>query len=140
MSKGFSVTGLAHVGIRVRDLGRARAFYELLGFEFVVGPLGPEPVVVFQHPGGVELNLVLNAPETDTPHVRTDVPVKKPGITHIALSCSDVRAAQTRLEAAGYPLTKGPVEFPGGMKAIFVRDPDGTTIELDELPPPDELA
>ena len=41
-----SITGIAHVGIRVHDLDRSRAFYELLGFEFVVGPVGPEPVAI----------------------------------------------------------------------------------------------
>ena len=29
---GFAITGIAHVGVRVRDLDRARRFYERLGF------------------------------------------------------------------------------------------------------------
>ena len=54
------ITGVAHIGIRVRELARARRFYELLGFDFVVGPVGPEPVAILEHPSGVVINLILN--------------------------------------------------------------------------------
>ena len=37
-----------HVGLRVRSLATARQFYEKLGFEFIVGPIGPEPVAVMR--------------------------------------------------------------------------------------------
>ena len=53
MSFASLITGIAHVGIRVHDLDRARAFYERLGFEFVVGPVGPEPVAILSHPSGL---------------------------------------------------------------------------------------
>ena len=36
------ISGINHVGIRVTDLEKARIFYEQLGFEFIVGPIGPE--------------------------------------------------------------------------------------------------
>ncbi len=55
MSFASLITGIAHVGIRVHDLGRARAFYQRLGFEFVIGPVGPEPVAILIHPSGVEV-------------------------------------------------------------------------------------
>jgi len=38
------ITGINHVGIRVTHLDAARKFYEQLGFVFLVGPIGPEPV------------------------------------------------------------------------------------------------
>jgi len=44
------ITGINHVGLRVRDLETSRAFYEKLGFEFIVGPIGPEPVAVIDLP------------------------------------------------------------------------------------------
>ena len=56
------VSGLAHIGIRVHDLERSVRFYALLGFTKTAGPIGPEPVAILDHPSGVELNLVLNAP------------------------------------------------------------------------------
>ena len=55
------ITGINHVGLRVRSLEKARAFYEQLGFEFIVGPIGPEPVAVMEHPSGVNINFILNA-------------------------------------------------------------------------------
>ena len=43
------------------DLDRARTFYEQLGVVFLVGPVGPEPVTIMEHPSGVNINLILNA-------------------------------------------------------------------------------
>ena len=40
------ITRINHVGLRVRNLDVAREFYDKLGFEFIVGPIGPEPVAV----------------------------------------------------------------------------------------------
>ncbi len=125
----IAITGLAHVGIRVHDLERSLAFYRVLGFEKTLGPIGPEPVAILNHPSGLELNLVLNAPTADTPNVLMDVPVKAPGITHIALECPDLDAAAKAIEAAGFNL-RDRVRFPTGAEAIFVRDPDGVVIEL----------
>jgi len=127
------IEGWAHVGIRVHDLERSMAFYSLLGFEKLVGPVGPEPVAILGHPSGIEINLVLNAPDAEVPNPLMDVPDKLPGYTHVALLCPDVDAAAAALEAAGYPKS-GEMELPNGMRAIFVRDPDRNVIELDQLP------
>lgn len=135
MSDKVSVAGLAHVGIRVHELERSTRFYALLGFEKIAGPVGPEPVAILVHPSArLEINLVLNAPEAKVPNALMDVPVKHPGITHVALSCTDVATAKRALEAAGFPITEGPVRFGNGSTAIFVRDPDGTVIELNQPP------
>ncbi len=76
-----AVTGINHVGLRVRDLAMARAFYEQLGFDFVAGPMGPEPVAVMIHPAGINLNLILNATvDASTQNVLMDMPEKAPGI------------------------------------------------------------
>jgi lactoylglutathione lyase len=126
------LTALAHIGIRVHDLERSMKFYALLGFEKTLGPIGPEPVAILMHPCGLEINLVLNAPVASTPNVLMDVPVKAPGVTHIALSCPDIVAAGRALEAAGFPPRGEPIRFPNGSQAIFVRDPDGVVIELNQ--------
>ena len=127
-----AVVGLAHLGIRVHDLERSVKFYELLGFTKTVGPIGPEPVAILEHPSGVEINLVLNAPKADTPNVLMDVPDKHPGITHVALLCPDIMAAKAALEAAGIRLSGGPVRFGPRAQGIFVRDPDRNVIELHQ--------
>ena len=129
------ITGIAHVGIRVHDLERAQKFYELLGFELKIGPIGPEPVAILTHPSGIEINLVLNAPEEETPNVLMDVPVKKPGYTHMALLTSDVDVALELLTGYGIEITEGPHTYPDGTRAFFVRDPDRNVVELNERPP-----
>ena len=126
------IAGLAHIGIRVHDLARSVAFYELLGFTKTAGPIGPEPVAILEHPSGVEVNLVLNATHASEPNVLMDVPEKHPGITHVALLCQDIMAARDHLEAAGIPLSGGPVRFGPAAQAIFVRDPDRNVIELHQ--------
>jgi lactoylglutathione lyase len=131
-SEAIPISGLAHIGIRVHDLARAVRFYALLGFTKTAGPLGPEPVAILDHPSGVELNLILNAPSASAPNVLMDVAEKHPGITHIALLCPDITAARARLEAAGIPLSGGPVRFSADAQAIFVRDPDRNVIELHQ--------
>lgn len=126
------ITGIAHVGIRVHDLQRSRAFYEKLGFGFVAGPLGPEPVAIMSHPSGVEINFILNATGADAPNLLMDVPEKHPGYTHIALSVRDLDAAQAALHAVGIALSGGQITFPNGAKAVFIRDPDRNVIELNQ--------
>ncbi len=135
MSTALEVTGIAHIGIRVHDLDRARAFYELLGFRFVIGPIGPEPVAILSHPAGVEINLILNAASPDADNILMDMPDKHAGYTHVALSIADIEHAVAGLEAAGVTITEGPVDFPGGARAIFVRDPDRNVIEFNQPAP-----
>lgn len=126
------IKGIAHVGIRVHDLDRSARFYALLGFEKTLGPIGPEPVAILEHPAGVEINLVLNAPKAKEPNVLMDVPEKHPGITHVAFECADILAMKAHLEAAGLACSGGPITFPTGAQAVFFRDPDGNVIELHQ--------
>jgi len=132
MTSPIQLTGIAHIGIRVHDLARSVKFYELLGFTKTAGPVGPEPVAILDHPSGIELNLIINAPDASEPNVLMDVPVKHPGITHIALLCPDLEAARARLEAAGIAISGGPIQFMPGARGMFVRDPDRNVIELHE--------
>jgi lactoylglutathione lyase len=126
------VTGLAHIGIRVHDLGRSRAFYERLGFAFVAGPLGPEPVAILMHRSGLEINLILNAAQPAAPNVLMDGPEKHPGITHIALSVGNLDAVRAALEEAGIAISGSRGTAP--TLALFVRDPDRNVIELARAP------
>jgi lactoylglutathione lyase len=125
MSPQVAVEGLSHIGIRVHDLARSRAFYEKLGFDFAWGPAGPEPVAAMRHPSGLELNFILNAASAKSPNILMDVPEKHAGITHVALKISDLKAAEAMLNDLGIAIT-------GRRRsaALFVRDPDGNVIEL----------
>lgn len=123
------ITRINHVGLRVRDLAVTREFYEQLGFEFLVGPIGPEPVAIMEHPSGVNINFILNAsPESSPTNLLMDEPRKHTGYTHIALEISDAQSVEHQLEAAGIGITEK-VEF-GGAYFFFVRDPDGNVIEF----------
>ena len=126
------ITGIAHIGIRVHDLERSVAFYAVLGFTKTAGPIGPEPVAILDHPSGVEINLVLNAPSATAPNILMDVPEKHPGITHIALHVPNLDAARATIEAAGIALSGGPIQFGPKARGFFVRDPDRNVIELHE--------
>ena len=128
------ISGFAHVGIRVRDLAISRAFYEGIGFRFVVGPIGPEPVAILEHPSGILINFILNGTGSGNENVLMDLPEKHPGYTHMALAVSDTGAVARELRALGVPITEGPVDFPGA-RAVFVRDPDGNVIEFNQAVP-----
>ena len=132
MTAPIPIAGLAHIGIRVHDLERSTRFYALLGFTKTLGPIGPEPVAILDHPSGVEINLILNAPNASEPNVLMDLPAKHAGITHIALLCADLVAAKAYLEAAGFPPRGNPVRFGPDAQGLFVRDPDGNVVELHQ--------
>jgi len=123
------ITRINHVGLRVRNLAIARAFYEKLGFEFLGGPMGPEPVAIVEHPSGVNINFILNAsPGASPTNLLMDEKEKHTGFTHIALEISDVAAVKQQLDDHGIAITEF-VEF-GGAAFFFVRDPDGNVIEF----------
>jgi len=128
------ITGFAHVGIRVRDLAVSRAFYEAIGFEFLAGPVGPEPAAILSHSSGTTINFILNATKDPTENMLMDVPVKYPGYTHMSLAVRDLDAVQQDLEAQSIAITEGPVEFPGA-RALFIRDPDRNVIEFNQSVP-----
>jgi lactoylglutathione lyase len=124
------ITRINHVGIRVRDLAVTRAFYEKLGFEFIVGPIGPEPVAVMEHPSGININFILNASADASPeNILMDVPVKHTGCTHVSLEITDRAAVEARLAELGMPITET-VTLPDGAVFFFIRDPDGNVIEF----------
>ena len=123
------ITRINHVGLRVRDLKVARAFYESLGFRFIVGPVGPEPVAIVEHDSGVNINLILNASDNASElNVLMDEEVKHTGFTHIALEITDPAAVEKQLGELGISITEH-VEFDGA-KFFFIRDPDGNVIEF----------
>lgn len=126
------ITRINHVGLRVRNLAVSRAFYEKLGFEFIVGPVGPEPVAVMEHPSGININFILNASaDASTENVLSDAEVKHTGFTHIALEIDDRDAVETHLAEMQIQITET-VELPDGTQFFFIRDPDKNVIEFHQ--------
>ena len=128
------IFGINHVGIRVTDLERARNFYEKLGFEFIVGPIGPEPVAIMEHPSGVNINFILNADSGITENILMDVSERHPGYTHMALDVTDIEAIETSIRNLGIEITEGPVALPDGGIMLFIRDQDRNVIEFHQNP------
>lgn len=126
------ITRINHIGIRVANLEQARNFYEQLGFVFIVGPIGPEPVAIMEHPSGININFILNAIAGETNNILMDNPIKYPGYTHIALEVTDINAVQHALQNKGIAITDGPITLPNGAVMLFIRDPDKNVIEFHQ--------
>lgn len=124
------ITRINHVGLRVKSLEVSRTFYEKLGFLFLVGPVGPEPVAIMEHPSGVNINFILNADMGSTENVLMDIPKNHTGYTHIALEVTDVKSASNKIESLGIVITER-VEHEGA-KFFFIRDPDYNVIEFHQ--------
>ena len=122
-----------HIGLRVSDFEVARDFYAKLGFEDMTGPVGPEPVALIEHPGGICINFILNADvKRNEPHnILMAERVKHTGYTHVALAVSDMSPVLKQLNAQGIALSGGPMDHPDGT-SYFIRDPDANVIELIE--------
>lgn len=128
------ITGINHVGIRVTDLENARNFYEKLGFEFIVGPIGPEPVAIMEHPSGVNINFILNADSGIAENILMDVPEKYPGYTHIALDVTNIESMEMAIKELDIKITEGPITLPDGGVMFFIRDQDSNVIEFHQNP------
>ncbi|MET4694471.1 VOC family protein [Endozoicomonas lisbonensis] len=131
------VKRINHVGIRVSDLQTTRDFYEQLGFRFLAGPVGPEPVAVMEHPCGVNLNFILNATVQPGENILMDVDQKHLGYTHMALEVEDINEVQEQLQGLGIAITEGPITTDNGALLLFIRDPDRNVIEFHQ--PGDKL-
>lgn len=124
------IAGINHIGIRVTSLEQARKFYEQLGFVFLAGPMGPEPVATMEHPSGININFILNADSGISENILMDIPAKHPGITHIALDVTELKPIEATLNKLGIRITEGPVTLPDGGEMLFIRDQDNNVIEF----------
>jgi len=152
MNKSFRIFGADHTGITVSNLEKSLAFWrDVLGFELshtahqigelareITGVAGAEiKLAVLKTPGGHKIELLeYVAPPNRRKHV--DVRPCDVGSVHVALLVDNLDAvfegiAASGWKAAGKPQTlrTGPN---AGKRVVYVRDPDGTTIEFMEMP------
>jgi uncharacterized protein len=118
------------ITLGVADLGRAREFYEALGWT----PTGPTDSVVFFQAGGMALGL------WDRSDLAEDSGVTDPGgwggvtLAHNVGSPADVDRVIEEARTAGATISKEPAEtFWGGYSGAFV-DPDGHPWEIAHNP------
>ena len=119
------------VTLGVADLGRARAFYEALGW---TTRAGPDDDVVFFQAGGMVLAL------WGRDQLAEDSGVEDGGgwggVTpaQVVRSREEVDAVMAQAEAAGASIARAPAEtFWGGYSGVFV-DPDGHPWEIADNP------
>ena len=122
-----------HVGIRIFDKAASVAFYRELGFDFIAdaGFTQGHPIIMRNKASGVTLNLLGPSTSGGGSNILMDIDEKYPGYTHVALRISSMDDTKAFLDAKGIPTT-GSFSF-GGLTAVFIRDPDGNVIELDEF-------
>ena len=150
-SKDFKIIAADHTGITVSNLERSLTFWrDVLGFEFshtthqkgemaeqITGVKGAElKLAVVKAPGGHKIELLEYLAPPDRKKDNTLRPCDV-GHVHVALIVENLdlllqKIAASGWKAAGEPqsLTSGPN---AGKRVIYVRDPDGTTIEFMEL-------
>jgi glyoxylase I family protein len=132
------LTGLAHVDLTCRDVGRSIAFYLA-----VLGPLGLQaPPVTFDGEQGETINY-LRFPEAGSgsiglraASVEQDFALYAPGLHHIAFAVAtpdDVRVAHEGAVREGAEIVHPPTAFPRyhpDYFATFFLDPDGFRVEV----------
>ena len=149
----FRIISADHTGITVTNLERSLAFWrDVLGFELshtahqkgelareITGVEGAEiKLAVLKTPGGHKIELLEYLGPAD--RKRASPRSCDVGSVHVALLVDDLDAVLEQIavsgwKAAGKPqtITRGPN---AGKRVVYVRDPDGTTIEFME--PPDQ--
>ena len=125
------ITRVNHIGLRVSDFEVARNFYVKLGFKYITGPGGPEPVAIIEHPSGINFNLILNANQTNNTNILMDVAKKHTGYTHVAIEITHANAVLAQLAEQDIALSGGPMMHPTGT-SFFIRDPDNNVVEFIE--------
>jgi lactoylglutathione lyase len=119
----------SHQTIFVTDLDRAANFYEkVLGLKRIAEPFHDNKHVWFQVSEHGQLHVVSGAKE-DIPH---DINI------HLAFSVPSMADFTKRLDAAGVKYgnwaqnTTTPQLRPDGVKQIYLQDPDGYWIEVND--------
>ena len=125
----IDIKQVGHIGIRVKDRDRSKAFYRKLGFE----PVRDNPddmVIIVRNKNDVEINFIGNAnDENGGKNVLMDVDVKYPGFTHVALQVPSIDGAAAALKEAGIQAS-GSRTHDETTVALFIRDPDLNVIEF----------
>lgn len=128
-----AVGGLSHVAIRTRDIGESIRFY--------TGVLGlREAFRMFREDGSLATVYLSLAPgqylELFSGGVREGIDGPDViGMCHICLMTGDIRRSFDAVRAAGGPLDSEIKRGQSRCLMFWTHDPDGTRIEVMEMPP-----
>ena len=120
------ITGLAHIGIFVKDMDRSIDFYKRLGFS-----LDAEEItgvrLAFLSAGTCLIELI--EPK--------DAAARSSGaIDHVAMAVDDIEAAVSRANSNGISVDAakiGSSPILGGIRNVFFTGPDGESLEFFEF-------
>jgi catechol 2,3-dioxygenase-like lactoylglutathione lyase family enzyme len=143
----FRVIAADHTGITVSNLDRSLEFWQnVLGFEFshrahqtsemaseITGVPGAEiKLAVVKAPSGHKIELLEYLAPVDRKKV--DVRPCDVGSVHVALTVDKLDAILEKIAASGWKAAGKPQTLKtgpnAGKRVVYVRDPDGTTIEF----------
>lgn len=124
-----------HIALRVREPARSLAFYaDTLGLPLIAVHDGADwdgmdwLMMIFMLADGRQIALcALDGPAPPAAEAASDLP-------HLAFSAPDETALagwRVRLDKAGVPYKE---EDHGGQRSIYLRDPDGLTLEITAPP------
>ena len=120
---------LDHIALLVRDLDASAAFYTALpGIREIANPMGGAHIRWFEFGGGQRFHLQAG----DISATRVEK------ATHVAFAVDDFEAmlevlAANHLAFSDFKGTPGAINVrPDGMRAVFLRDPNGYWVELND--------
>ena len=140
-----------HTGFTVSDIERSIVVYrDVLGLKLIKRQTGTAPYLAtvtgfagvrleaaFLQPaaGGSVLELLQYVSH---PASATDRATNRPGNAHLCFKIDDLRSACAELKRRGVTLISEPTEITAGAHAggwaVYLRDPDGFTVELYQSP------
>ncbi len=149
--KAFRILAADHTGFTVSNLERSLAFWrDVMGFELshrphqtgdlaseITGVPGAEIEIAVLKGYGHKIELLEYLAPDDREHLRPrpcDV-----GSVHVAFTVDDLDAVVNTIAASGWQAAGKPQTLQAGPNAgrrvVYVRDPDGITIEFMQPPP-----
>ena len=136
-----------HMTIVVRDLGRAKEFFAVLGFKEAMSVvIAGEPFASYMGVPDIKadhVTLVLEnvSPRTEIQLLRYQHPYPLPdahirdlhkvGMNHICFAVDDVEEEVAKLKASGFKTRNAIMDF-HSRKLVFIDGPEGVTVELAE--------
>ena len=113
------------VAIRAADMAKTVRFYREAMGATKATPLTPRETML-SFPSGIGINVIQAAPDA----------AKGEGATGFIFQTADIEALVGKVEAAGGTVARAPSDgkATGGVRVAFVRDPDGSRIEVIQFP------
>lgn len=119
------------IGLLVKDAQACLSFYrDTLGFEYIGQVEVPQGVLHRLRWGSSDLKLLQPTRSLAAGPLghRTQL-----GFRYITLVINDLASAHRELTAAGVPFSGPPQEIRPGVRVAFMQDPEGNTVELQEI-------